>query len=183
MKNFFLFLFLLAFTSFLLVGCTPEIPCTGVGVVNGDFETGDFTGWIVLESDQFPQVQSTETYSGSSAAYMGDGAEGLDGPGDNMASIQQIIAIPSCAISPELSIYYQVDGNDGDYCNEYDNMKFNVNGTEILCVWEDSSGWQEFQYDLSVYIGSTIILTIETWTVDDKDPVDYYVDDITITWD
>jgi len=182
MKKLFLLLFLLAFASFLLVGCTPGPPCTGAGVVNGDFETGDFTYWTFTESDQFPQVQYTEVYSGSAAAYMGDGAVGLDGPGDDTASIQQAIYIPSCAIYPELSLYYRVDGDDGDYCDEVDNMKFYINGTEVLCVWEDTDGWQQFQYSLNAYIGTSIILKISAWTDDDKVTVDYYVDDITITW-
>jgi len=183
MKKLFLLLFLLAFASFILVGCTPEIPCVGAGVLNGDFETNNFSEWIVENSGTFPQVQSSQVYTGSYAAYMGDGAEGLDAPGDNTASIQQTVDIPSCAVNPELSVYYLVDGNDGDYCNEYDNLKFYINGTEILCVWEDTGDWQEFQHSLNAYIGTSIILKISSWTDDDEVTVDYYVDDITITWE
>jgi hypothetical protein len=164
-------------------GVVTAVFSATAAVVNGDFETGDFTGWTVIESDQFPQVQDTEVYSGSSAAYMGDGAEGLDAPGDNTASIQQTVYIPSYAVNPELFIYYLVDGDDGDYCNEYDNMKFYINGTEILCVWEDTDGWQQFQYSLNAYIDTSIILKISSWTDDDEVTVNYYVDDIAITWD
>jgi hypothetical protein len=183
MKKLFLVLFLLTFVSSLLVGCTPDIPCAGAGVINGDFETDDFTGWTVTESDQFPQVQGSEVYSGSHAAYMGDGAGGLFGVFTDTASIQQIVYIPSCAVNSKLSLYYQVDGIDGDYCNEFDNMKLYINGIEILCVWEDTDGWQSFQYDLSAYIGTSIILKISAWTDDPDEMVDYYIDNVSINWD
>ena len=62
-------------------------------------------------------------------------------------------------------------------------MKFYINGTEILCVWEDSGGWQEFQYSLNAYIDTSVILKISAWTDDTIGTIDYYVDDITITWD
>ena len=183
MKKLFLVLFFLAFASFLLVGCTPDIPCTGPEVVNGGFETCDFSGWDTTVSDQFPQAQNIEVYSGSCAAYMGDGAGGLHNGITNTASIQQIVYIPSCAVNPKLSLYYQVDGIDGDYCNEFDNMKLYINGTEILCVWEDTDGWQSFQYDLSAYIGTSIILKISAWTDDPDEMVDYYIDNVSINWD
>lgn len=182
MKKLFLFLFLLAFASFLLVGCTPEPPCTGAGIVNGDFEIGDFSGWTVTVSDQFPKVQNTVAYSGSSAAYMGDGAAGLLGPGDDTASIQQIVYIPACATNPLLKLNYQVIGTDSGGAG-YDWMKVYINGTEILYIWSDTSGWQQLQYNLSAYINTSIVLKISAWTIDSVSAVDYYVDNVSITWD
>ncbi len=182
MKKLFLLLFFLAFASFLLVGCTPGPPCTGAGVVNGDFETGDFTYWTFTESDQFPQVQYTEVYSGSAAAYMGDGAAGLNGPGDDTASIQQIVYIPACATNPLLKLNYQVIGTDSGG-EGYDWMKVYINGTEILYIWSDTSGWQQLQYNLSAYINTSIVLKISAWTIDSISAVDYYVDNVSITWD
>ena len=118
MKRLLLVLLMITIASFLFVGCLPVTPsegegeCTGVGVINGDFETGDFSGWTVKVSDQFPQVQTIEVNSGSYAAYMSDGAEGLESPIGDTASIEQNVDIPSCAVNPVLSIYYRVDGYD-----------------------------------------------------------------------
>ena len=170
----------------LFIGCVSGMPngCVGTGVINGGFETGDFSGWTVTVSDQFPKVQDIKVNSGNYAAFMGDGAWGLEGPGPiDTASIEQSVDIPSCAVNPVLSIYYNANGDDGDYCNEYDNLKFYVNDTQIFCVWTDTVGWQLFQYNLDAYIGTTIDLKISAWTDDAEVPVNYYVDDITITWD
>jgi len=152
----------------------------GKELVNGDFETCDFSGWSVTEGGIFPQVQSDQVYSGTCAAYMGDGAGDL-GNG-NTASIQQLINIPDDAVNlPLLKINYRVIGTDNDG-EGFDWMKFYINDTEIFYVWSDTSGWQEFQYDLSSYTGSTIDLKISAWTSDFMYAADYYVDDISITW-
>lgn len=180
MKKLFLVLFLLAFASFYLIGCTPEIPCTGPEVVNGGFETCDFAGWDTTVSDQFPQAQNIEVYSGSCAAYMGDGAGGLFNGVTNTASIQQIVYIPACAVNPLLTLHYLVDGTDASF---FDWMKVYINGTEILKVWSDTGGWQPFQYNLSAYTGTSIILKISAWTLDNVKSVYYYVDNVSITWD
>ena len=180
MKKVFLVLLLLSFASFSLIGCTPEIPCTGPGVVNGDFEMGDFSGWTVTQSDQFPQVQNSEVYSGNSAAYLGDGAAGLEGPGSDTASIQQIVYIPACAVNPLLKLNYKVVNTDTE---GYDWMKVFINGAEILYTWSDTYGWQQFQYNLSTYINTSIVLKISAWTADSIAAVHYYVDNVSITWE
>ena len=153
-------------------------------VLNGGFETGDFTGWtatavdsgeVVTVSD-FPQVQSSETYSGSNAAYMGDGNSVLGG--HNTASIEQIIDIPDL-VGLYLKINYLVIGTD-TFGAGYDWMKFYIDDVEIFYVWQDSAGWQEVTFDLDPYIHTSITLKISAWTADAYDPVDYYVDNIRI---
>ena len=147
---------------------------------NGDFETCDFSSWTVTEGGIFPQVQSSEVYSGICAAYMSDGDGGL-GAG-NTASIQQFSNIPDDAVNPLLKLNYLVVGTDLDG-EGYDWMKIYINDIEIFYVWSDSSGWQEFQYDLTTYIGSSIDLKISAWTTDTLYLAHYYVDNISITWD
>ena len=157
-----------------------------VALINGGFETGAFTGWNATAVDSgevvivsaFPQVQSTTKHSGVYAAYMGDG-NGVLG-GHNTASIEQIIDIPDL-VGLDLKINYLVIGTDPDG-EDYDWMKFYINDmvTEIFYVWQDSTGWQEFTYDLSAYINTSITLKISAWTADAIAPVDYYVDNIRI---
>lgn len=190
MKKLLLVLLILAIASFLFSGCLPVTPsedegegCVGTGLANGDFEMGDFSNWTVTVSDLFPQIQSYEVNSDNYAAHIGDGAWGVDAPLTDTASIQQTVAIPTCAVNPKLSFYYQAIGKDGSFCEMWDNMKFSVNDTEILCVWKDTDGWQQFDYSLNDYIGTSIILKISSWTRDPVVKVDYYVDDISITWD
>ena len=187
MRKLLLVLFLLIMFTVLFIGCVPGMPpgpCVGSGVINGGFETGDFSGWTVTVSDQFPKIQNININSGAYAGYIGDGAWGLEGTGpDDTASIEQNVDIPSCAVNPVLSIYYDVNGSDGDYCDEYDNMKFYINDTQIFCVWDVTGEWQLFQYNLDAYIGTTINLKISSWTDDAYVSVNYYVDDISITWE
>lgn len=148
-------------------------------LVNGDFSTCDFTGWTISESGILPTI----TYKPSGCGVlMGDGGENLYDGVTNTASIQQVVDIPLDAIDPTLILQYVVTGTDEDG-EGYDWMKVYINSTEVFYVWEDSCGWQEFQYDLSSYIGTSIILKISAWTLDDKSPVYYDVDDIFITWD
>jgi hypothetical protein len=128
----------------------------------------------------FPQVQSTETYSGNYAAYMSDGNGGLGG--GNIASIEQTINITADLVNPLLKINYRVIGTDDDG-EGFDWMKFYINDTEIFYVWSDTSDWQEFQYDLSAYTCTSINLKISAWTSDALFTADYFVDNISITSD
>ena len=187
MKKLFLLLLLVSLVTFLFVGCLPVTPSEGEGegegemdvIINGDFETCDFTGWTVTTDSSFPQI----FYTDDCVAYMGDGASGLSEGGiTNTASIQQTFYIPADAVNPLLKLYYYVVGTDSDG-EGYDWMKVDINNSEILYVWSDSVGWQLFQCDLSAYTGTFIDLKIKAWTDDSISSVDYYVDGITVTWD
>jgi hypothetical protein len=158
------------------VTCCDALPVKEL--LNGNFETGEFSDWIVTVGGIFPQVQSTETYSGNYAAYMSDGNGGLGG--GNIASIEQTINITADLVNPLLKINYRVIGTDYDG-EGYDWMKFYINDTEIFYVWSDTSDWQEFQYDLSAYTCTSINLKISAWTSDALYTADYFVDNISIT--
>lgn len=149
-------------------------------LVNGNFQTCDFNGWTVTKSNAFPKILTTMT-SGC-AAWMGDGADKLYNGVTNTASIQQIVDIPLDAVNPKLILHYRVSGTDEDG-EGYDWMKVYINGSEVLYVWDDSGGWQEFQYDLISYTGTSITLKISSWTIDEESSVFYDVDNISITWD
>lgn len=147
-------------------------------LVNGDFNTCDFTGWTVTTAGEFPKI----FYTDDCAVHMGDGAAELYDSITNTASIQQTVCIHSDAVNPELSFYYLVSGTDDDG-EGWDWMKVFVNDNEILYVWSDSVGWKRFQYNLSSYTGTCIILKITSWTGDTKCIVNYYIDGININWE
>jgi hypothetical protein len=162
---------------------SPEEPI----VLNGGFETGNFTGWKVTTSNKFPYVQSE--YGGHSGAYstfMGDGADGLWSgvTKTNTASIEQTVKIPNGSdnLKPLLSFYYLVINRSDTSETGWDWMKVYINDNEIFRVDNDTNGWKEFTYDLSSYMGSTITLKVSSWTNDVNDRFFYFVDNITITW-
>ncbi|MGE4413291.1 MAG: hypothetical protein AB7E45_06365, partial [Candidatus Caldatribacteriota bacterium] len=162
---------------------SPEEPI----VLNGGFETGNFTDWEVTTSNKFPYVQNIYgVHSGGYAAFMGDGADGLwsGATKTNTASIEQTVEIPNGTgnLKPLLSFYYLVVDRDESSETGWDWMKFYINDNEIFYVDNDTNGWKEFTYDLSSYIGSTITLKVSSWTHDVEGFVLYFVDDITITW-
>lgn len=150
------------------------------GFETNDFTAGLFDPWTVSPSGSFPNVQGCEKYDGDYAACIGDGGSGLfeSDTETNSASIERTVAIPSDAVNPGLSIYYWVNGTERG--ESYDWMKFFINDDEIFYVWEDSSDWQEFTYDLSSYIGNSFVLKIIAWTLDEEVPVYYYIDNIEI---
>lgn len=154
-----------------------------VKTIIGDFETGDFTGWTVFSTQSFPQIiqnsQDFVVHSGDYAAYMGQGSFYPDAE----VSIYKEIIIPADAVNPILTFYYLVDGTDPSPNKDW--MKVYINDVEIFKACGDGSsepGWEEFQYDLSSYVGTTIELKITSGASDDYYKVHYYIDDITTTW-
>ncbi|MDK2896954.1 MAG: hypothetical protein PWP04_1074 [Candidatus Atribacteria bacterium] len=190
--------FLMLFLAVTLSSCVPTAPeltepnfTSTPGeppvLVNGDFETGDFTGWKVTTSNRFPYVQSDYlSHSGAYSAFMGDGADYLwsGATKTNTASIEQTVEIPngSGALKPLLSFYYLVVNLSDTSETGWDWMKVYINDNEIFRVDNHTNGWKEFTYDLSSYMGSTITLKVSSWTNDVNDRFLYFVDDITITW-
>lgn len=188
--------FLMLFLAVTLSSCVPtapeltepnftSTPGEPIALVNGDFETGDFTGWAVTTSNKFPYVDN-RYHSGRYAAFMGDGADGLWSgvTKTNTASIEQTVEIPNGSgnLKPLLSFYYLVVDRDESHLPGYDWMKVYINDNEIFHVDNHTNGWKEFTYDLSSYMGSTITLKVSSWTHDVSDRFLYFVDDITVTW-
>jgi len=185
MKKLLLILFIFSLMYFSLAGCTPGIvpvtPETGTGIVNGDFEIGDFSGWEVSKSKGFPRVIKSLSCSYCNyIAYMGDGNGGLES--DKKASIEQSVDIPAGAGNAYLKFKYYINGTDLDG-EGYDWMKVFVNDKQIKYVWHDTNVWQEFEYDISQYIGTTVSVKVEAWTTDGIYPAHYFIDDITVTWE
>ncbi|MDH3976007.1 MAG: chitobiase/beta-hexosaminidase C-terminal domain-containing protein, partial [Deltaproteobacteria bacterium] len=148
-------------------------------VISSDFESGDLSGWTVTAGGgSFPTVQSSTVYGGTYALHMGDGGAGLIAAGGT-ATIERTYTIPASATSAELSLQYNVVGNDGE---SFDWMRVYVNGVQISSWFADSAGWQTFNYDLSSYAGTTITLTISSWTSDSVASVNYYLDDVNVSY-
>lgn len=168
-------------------------------VVNGGFETGDFSGWSVTESGLFPVVQGDQVSEGQYAAHMGDGGEGMipsEPPPPETAAIAQEISLPAGVENPLLKLAYLVEFEEGydDYefgGDEYSWLEVLIDDQQVLYACSHSDGWQEHEYDLSEYIGKTFTLTVRTvldvaamynWLEEnDAFTIDFYVDDISVT--
>lgn len=149
-------------------------------VENGGFETGDFTGWTVSSSGDFPEVQGSVVSTGLHAAHMGDGAEGMwTGDGQGSATIEQEVTLPAGVENAVLTFDYLVDDTDEE--EDWDWMKVLIDGQEILYVWEETDGWETFTYDLTAYVGTSFVLAVTAWTDDEDVEVNYYVDNISVS--
>lgn len=153
-------------------------------LVNGDFETGDFSGWKVKTAGIFPVVQDDVIHGGRYAAHMGDGAEGMAEAGEYYTAISQYVFIEENDTVPLLYISYYLDNGDMEEGDSYDGMDILVNGVraaEIESV--ETDGWQQLRVDLFEFAGEIVNLSVVCWTEDDEFEVNYYIDDIILTYE
>ena len=151
----------------------PPPPPSGSVITNGDFETGDFTGWNVSGTTSI----STNAHGGSSAAQLGSPTPG----GDSTAS--QTIALP--AGSPQLSFWYQMSCTDTvayDWASAtLQDAGGNVLATLLAPVCDTSGQWVQVTADLTSFAGQSVVLVLANH--DDGNPGDAsysLYDDVTI---
>ena len=163
-------------------------------IENGSFETGDFSGWRVSHCGPFPVVQGEKFSQGQYAAHMGDGGEELFNP-LRIASIAQEITLPPWAENPLLKLAYLVEFGEELEGYEFEGnewfwLEVLIDDRQVLYACSHTGDWQDYEYDLSDYIGETFTLTVRT-VLDRKKfehpegieffSIDFYVDDISIT--
>lgn len=157
-------------------------------IVNGDFETGDLTGWTatgsvqVISSDTISNPETTITPSqGNWMIRIGN----PDNPGNWLWENRLIASFESGA--KNLSLSYNFFSRD---FNPFDQPGFliRLNGQEIFRLNNLESdgttalttGWQEFYYDLTNHNDSKINLSLYAGNTADKNNQSWvYVDKIT----
>jgi kumamolisin len=150
-------------------------------VVNGGFETGNFSGWTTAGAVA-PTISNAEAHSGSYSALLGQtAAPEVDGNSD----IYQSITIPSTATKATLTFWYW-PGTDDTITYAYQEVLVqNTSGTTlatVLKVASNAKSWQEVTYDLSSYAGQTIRLFFAVHGNGySRDYIYMYVDDISVT--
>ncbi|WP_422484823.1 hypothetical protein [Gudongella sp. DL1XJH-153] len=118
-------------------------------IVNGDFETGNFSGWTVVSDSGYPVISLNID---GREAYLSDG-------GGNLAAYTTSIAqtVDVSATNPEtLSMNYRIQA--GTMNSDW--MNVTIEGTEIVRWVTGTMGNQTFTYDLSDYAGETVEIKI-----------------------
>jgi hypothetical protein len=157
------------------VSLTVSAPSGGGGVVNGGFETGNFSGW---STSGFAPTIVTPGHTGSFAAQLGSTS-----PTSGDSTVQQTVAVP--AAGGTLSFWYQ------PHCPDtltYDQEQMQIRSTSntvlatVLNVCSNSGAWTQATQDLGAWKGTSVILWFNNH--DDNypsDPTYTYFDDVAIT--
>ena len=156
---------------------TPPIvgTCSDI-VVNGGFETGDFTGWSRLSTNPLATIVTDTVRTGQFAGRVGkiDASSTVSG----FSSMQQNFTIPANALTATVSFEryrYSSDLNDLQYVAV-------MSGTAVAdyLVYEhvDDPQWHNAQFDLLPYAGQTIGLRFSVWNKTSAGVTGMIVDDV-----
>src|SRR5262245_27106709 len=147
---------LLGATFALAVGCAPP---SIAAVLNGDFETGDFSGWTQFGNTGFTSVSSGSPHTGTYAADFG--------PVGSTGGIFQTVSTTSGA-SYTVSFWLR---NDGDLPNSYEASWGGVTFSALGNV--SAFGYRLFSFPVVAVSSST-----ELRFTFQHDPSFWWLDDI-----
>lgn len=144
-------------------------------IVNGGFETGDFTGWTIDGTSNSPFVTGNEHHSGSFSAQAGD-ASGSEPFGDS--SFYQQITVP--AGGGALTFWTKKFTTDGITFDWQDAYITDSSGNILLTIFHvcETSGWTQWAVDLGPYAGQTIRLKFLVHQDGFGDDTAMWVDDV-----
>jgi hypothetical protein len=167
-------------------GQTPTPTCspTGEVVVNGGFETGDFTGWVT-SGPPTPVVSTNQAHSGTFSAFAGDSINGFCGfPGTETAGdsvFYQQINVP--AGGGTLSFWYWTCTTDSITFDWQDAYITDTSGTILATIFHqctDNEAWVQQTVDMAPYAGQTVRVEFLVHLDNFGDLTGMYVDDVSL---
>ena len=146
-------------------------------ITNPGFEQGQ-TGWTESSTHNFDLILNE---SGLPSQMLplpgGQWAVWLGGADGEISFIEQTVTV--LAGAPYLTYWHWIASND--FCG-YDFAKILIGNTEAhvydLCFDENTSGWQKYGVDLSVYAGQSVALQIRIETDPISRSSSLFVDDV-----
>ena len=165
---------------------------TGVGTINdndnGDFETGDLSGWTTETSGvgPVPTNSTAQANAGTHSVLLGtDGLSG-DEPGDGWSYLYRQVTIPDTGTTT-LSVWVLEHGDNNFIDDQQQGLIRNLAGdTTLLTVFDDgatfNANWQHKTLDLTSLHGQTVyVLFAVHQDIPGGDPTAMWVDDVQIT--
>lgn len=151
-------------------------PVPGTGIRNGDFESGADGSWTESSYQGYSLILHSSTlpitpHSGSWATWLG-------GVGDEISEISQSVTIPS---GYSLLRFWHWIGS-ADVCGYDWGMVYiddDERGRFDLCSDTGTGGWVIRTYDLSAYVGQTVVLQIRA-TTDGSLNSNLFIDDVAL---
>ena len=141
-------------------------------VVNGGFETGDFTGWTTAnDGDGYQYVDSAKSHTGDFSAHMGVNPGDL-APGD-FADLQQTLGT-TIGQTYDLSFWLDVEpGSDGGLGSQF---KASIGGQSLLdLVNPAAQGFTLYDYSY-VATSTSTVLDFQHY----NDITHFFLDDVSV---
>ena len=137
----------------------PVLPVCYDAIVNGGFESGDFTGWTRPSQNPPGAIVTDTVFSGNYAARIGAATIADSITTTSYSSVKQSVSIPANAITATLSLArYRWSG---DTANDYQYLAV-LQGSQVLGYLfsgvANDIGWNSISSDLKSYAGQAIEL-------------------------
>ena len=155
-----------------------------VTIVNGDFETGNLTGWALSQSgaNTIPAISSAFKHSGTYSAFIGNaGAGNISG----YSRMTQNVVLPSLSAGEllTLSYWYLPNTTDAIVYDQQSVYVYDAAGVTLLAtvmnVCVTSASWINQTYNLTPFAGQTVQLRFQCYE-DSSLQTYYFLDDVTI---
>jgi len=164
------YVFRLTVTDNLGKKASDDVTVTAMAtpLVNGGFETGDFTGWEVA-GDPLPVVTTTNVHSGKYAAFIGNdtGAGGTGWHNLSLAMPNMLANLPA-----NMSLSFWVYRRGGGIMNVRVMERGGAGAGDLVNPWPvprasyNDKEWVNYTVDLSACAGKTITLYVELCQTD-----------------
>src|SRR5437016_2946576 len=140
---------------------TPT-PCGTGTIVNGGFETGDFTGWVIDGHSNDPAVVTNFAHTGTHSAFAGGNPqantyceENSNEPLGDSSFYQQFGPVPASAT---LSFWHKDCTNDTITFDWQDAYITDSNGNILQTIYHlcDTADWTNQTVNMAAYAGMTV---------------------------
>jgi hypothetical protein len=149
-------------------------------IQNGGFETGDFSSWTILESNNAPRISNTVSHSGTYSALLGNVPPEPEALGNSWIQSNLTSALPAGAM---LSYWWQGLTSDTITFDWQDAYITNAGGTilsTVMHVCTTTDGFQHVTFDLSAYAGQQVHVEFLDHQDGFGDDTAMWVDDVSI---
>jgi hypothetical protein len=167
-------------------------------VLNGGFESGDFTGWTTGNSSDclgqncfpgtapaLPSIDTGTVYAGSDSAFLGDPTSGT-AEGRGYTFFYQDVTVPATGTTT-LSWYHLDKTTEFGYGAAFDGQQVLILDTTngLLANAQTNANndttWQHGTYDLSTWAGTTVRVYFRVYEDAAADPTSMNVDNVAVT--
>jgi PEP-CTERM motif len=172
-------LLLLSAMSLFSIAITRSASATEF-ITNGGFETGDFSSWTILESNNAPRISNTVSHSGTYSALLGNVPPESEALGNSWIQSNLTAPLPAGAM---LSFWWQGLTSDTITFDWQDAYITNAAGTILSTVMHTcatTNGFQNVTFSLAAYAGQQVHVEFLDHQDGFGDDTAMWVDDVSI---